>query len=527
MISKSIYKLREANHLSQAEFAELFHVSTQAVQKWESGLSYPTITNLIAIAKRFHVSVDTLLLESDGRSIEEMQKSKEIFPDFICIHPWEFYAKNLELEYRQSTDEGYELEAYRDLFYAVAKMPDGKEKDQIADILFNIIINAKIKNGYAYSEPSELEEIKALRKDCNFSHRLPDNSILKEKIKGAWVGRICGCLLGKPVEGIRTDELIPLLKEMKNYPLKHYMVSSDITDEMCQRYRFRLKGQCWADTVPCAPVDDDTNYTVMAQVLIDRFGRDFTAKDVANVWLWYQPKEAYCTAERVAFKNLVNGYAPPASARYKNPYREWIGAQIRGDYFGYINPGNPELAAEMAWRDASVSHIKNGIYGEMFVAAMLACAAVTDDIYDIINGGLAQIPSTGRLYQAISAVLQQHKNGLKCEDCFANIHAKYDEYSEHDWCHTISNAMIVTAALLYGNGDFGKSVCLAVQTGFDTDCNGATVGSVVGMQKGIGCIEYEWQQPLHGRIDTSIFGVGQIEIDALTEKTMRHIEMFG
>lgn len=91
----------------------------------------------------------------------------------------------------------------------------------------------------------------------------------------------------------------------------------------------------------------------------------------------------------------------------------------------------------MAWRDASISHIKNGIYGEMFVAAMLACAAVTDDIYDIINGGLAQIPSTSRLYQEISFVLQQHKNGTACEACFADIHAKYNEYSEHDWCHTI------------------------------------------------------------------------------------------
>ena len=208
---------------------------------------------------------------------------------------------------------------------------------------------------------------------------------------------------------------------------------------------------------------------------------------------------------------------------YKNPYREWIGAQIRGDYFGYINPGEPEKAAEMAFRDASISHIKNGIYGEMWISAMIACATVTDNIEDIILGGLGEIPETSRLYDAVTNILNDYKNGVSYDDCVKKIHSLYDEHTGYGWCHTIPNAMIVTAALLYGEGDFGKSICMAVQPAFDTDCNGATVGSIIGMRHGISDIGEEWTKPVDDTLHTSIFGVGTVKISDMVEKTMEHL----
>ena len=84
--------------------------------------------------------------------------------------------------------------------------------------------------------------------------------------------------------------------------------------------------------------------------------------------------------------------------------------------------------------------------------------------------------------------------------------------------------MIVVAGLLYGEGDFGKSICTAVGMAFDTDCNGATVGSILGMRGGIDCIDDYWKKPINSKIHTSIFGVGTVNIEEAVEKTIEHID---
>ena len=521
-IGIAINKLRNEAKLTQAQFSEIFGVSQQSVQKWESGLSTPDLEKIILISKYFDVSLDALILGNDNRVVEEMSKTRSIKPQYQNIHDWEFYSSNLLIEYQQSIEEGLDIEKYSDIFSSVSRLPKSEIKKKLGDILFEIIASAKTKKEYPYVEPSEIEKIKSLRNNVEVIHAY-DEKTLEDKIHGAWVGRICGCMLGKTVEGIRTNELVPFLKETNNYPMRRYIYRSDLTNEIIGKYKYGFMGRCYADEIDGMPVDDDTNYVVLAQEIIQKYGKDFTSYDVAKAWLKYQGKDSYCTAERVAYCNFVKGFAPPESAIYKNPYREWIGAQIRGDYFGYINPGNPEIAAEMAWRDASISHIKNGIYGEMFVAAMLAIAACTSNIEDIISGGLAELPSTSRYYADVMRGVEAFKRGVSQQKCFEMIHAKYDEYTAHGWCHTISNAMIVAAALLYGKGDYGNSICMAVETGFDTDCNGATVGSVLGMANGIQSIPEYWTKQINDTLHTSIFGVETVKISDRVKLTMEHI----
>ena len=522
-LGNSINKLRTNANMSQEKFADLFSVSQQSVQKWETDAATPELSKLVSIAKYFGVSLDALILGNDNRIVEELKSTKEIKPQYQNIDDGEFYSSNLHNEYKHSIEEGLDIEQYSNLFKAVSQLPKNEIKKKMGDILFSVISGAKQKKDYKYTEPSDLDSIKELR--APYSYNCLGIKNTEKKIKGAWFGRICGCMLGKPIEGIHTDELIPFLKETDNYPMHRYIYKSELSNEIINKYKFHFTLRAYADEIDGMPIDDDTNYMVLAQELIEKYGKDFTPYDVSRVWLDYQPKRAYWTAERVAYNNFINGYVPPESAIYKNPFREWIGAQIRADYFGYINPGNPELAAEMAWRDASISHTKNGIYGAMFVAAMLAVAAETDNFEDIIKGGLAQIPYTSRLYEAVTEVLNGFKNGVSQKETFDNIHKKYDEYTGHGMLHTISNAMIVTAALLYGNGDYGKSICMAVETGFDTDCNGATVGSIIGMAKGIDNIPEYWTKPMNDTLHTSIFGVGTVKISDRVQLTLKDINI--
>ena len=521
-LGKTIHRIRTEAKLTQERFAEIFGVSQQSVQKWERDVTTPDLEKIVMISKYFDISLDALVVGNDNRVVDEMKKTKVIKPHYKNIHDWEFYSSNLLLEYQESYDEGLDIEIYKDVFSSVSRLPKGEIKKKLGDALFEAVTSAPQRVGYPYIEPSELEQIRSLRKK-HITPKTSEVDNLENKIHGAWMGRIAGCMLGKTVEGIRTNELIPFLKETGNYPMHRYIYKSDLTDEIIAKYKFGFASQEYADKIDGMPIDDDTNYVVLAQEIISQYGRNFTPYDVANSWLKFQSKEFYFSAERVAYLNFVKGFDPPESAVYKNPYREWIGAQIRGDYFGYINPGKPELAAEMAWRDASISHIKNGIYGEMFVSAMLAVASTTDDIEEIILAGLGEIPYTSRLYEDVMSIMDAYKNGVPQKDAFDMVHKKYDEHTSHGWCHTISNAMIVVASLLYGGGDFGKSICMAVETGFDTDCNGATVGSILGMIKGIDKIPEYWKKPINDKLYTSLFGIEAVKISERAKLTMKHV----
>ena len=444
--------------------------------------------------------------------------------------PWFTPDGGIEYEYGQACSEGLPVERLQAMFDAVAGLPPGsREKIDLSCVLYEAI--AKIARDNPHSAIHEPDDLAGILKLAPNGPDIPevtrDDAGLYGRIYGAWLGRCAGCLLGQPVEGWTRARIVGLCQDSGNWPVRSYL-SSDLKSEIIERYGIvnqlawaGNKPVNWINNVSGMPEDDDTNYTIIGLKILEKYGIDFSSDDVAECWLENLPLLHLCTAERVAYRNLANGIFPPDSARFRNPFREWIGAQIRGDFYGYISPGQPRKAAGLAWRDASISHVRNGIYGEMMVAAMLAAAAVIKDMNLIIAAGLSVIPENSRLAQAVRGVLDDHGLGLSADSTIDKIHADFAEKVEFDWCHTLPNARVVIVALLYGGGDLERTLGIALTSGFDTDCNCATAGSICGMMLGAAALPAHWVIPLQDTLKSGVDGFGKVPISELACRTVR------
>ncbi len=434
--------------------------------------------------------------------------------------------KDFEFEFQQSLEEGRNPDQVQNEFslFKHCHRTMGPEFHADFDHLLDRIQKIPQSDSFEFHEPSQLEEILEARPSQTQAEEYEfEGEFLFNRIYGAWLGRCVGCLLGKPVEGWKFGEIQQLLCSSGKTVIDDYLwtLDLDIPGVSGCNNGSLLKFRGGVDSMP---EDDDINYTVAALGLIEKYGLEFSSKDVARYWLDNLAILQTFTAERVAYRNFVNKVEPPFSAKFRNPYREWVGAQIRGDLFGYICPGRPEKAASLAWRDASISHVKNGIYSEMWVAGMLAKAFVTNDVTEVIEAGLEQIPEQSRLSNKIRQVLQWWRDGLDYKNGVGQIHARWDDYNLHHWCHALSNAQVVTLALLWSEGNFEQAITMAVYPGFDTDCNGATVGSISGLMNGRNQLPEKWISILNDTANIGLNGFRKVKISDLAKRTVKIVQ---
>ena len=319
-----------------------------------------------------------------------------------------------------------------------------------------------------------------------------------EKIHAGFLGKVIGVRLGSPIEGMWYGKIHETYGEITDYLLDYDLYAAD----------------------------DDTNGPVFFFKGLEDggHGKNMTAQDVGNAVLNYVPYEhgffwwgGYgISTEHTAYQNLRAGVKAPESGSIElngTTVAEQIGGQIFIDTWGLVAPGNPDLAAKLAEKAASVTHGGNGIYGGIFIAVCISYAFVEKDIRKIINKALSYIPADCEYARVVNDMIkfQDEHPTATWRECYWHIRRNwgYDRYPGN--CHIIPNTAIIILSLLYGEGDYSKTVCICNMCGFDTDCNAGNVGAIMGVLVGMEGIEEKWIKPINDLlISSSVLGYENI-----------------
>jgi ADP-ribosylglycohydrolase len=430
----------------------------------------------------------------------------------------------LQEEWKQRTDEGCVIGD--DLAARIGALDPIADawNSEVIDPLYEELLALPVDADLEAREPNGLDAIRKLRPSDPIDvlpWKLCDTEF-RDRLHGAWTGRCCGCASGKPVEMMGMvggrKAIKAYLQRADAWPLQDFIPERSGEEQVICKPSTR-------ENIAYMEPDDDIHYSLVGLTVLEEYGPEFRWHDVASCWTARIPFAAICTAETQAILNFWNGSAryvhnkvntdPETTRMHRNPYREWIGAQIRSDGWAWACAGKPRLAAEYAWRDAHWTHTRNGIYGEMFCAAMQAAAFVEHDPKKLVDIGLTQIPAECRLALAVRECRTWIDECSDWEAWMDHLEARYPRMSP---VHTINNALICVMSLFYGRMDSRLSPTIAVMAGLDTDCNGATVGSIVGAAAGRSAFDESFAAPLNDLVKPAMIGFSDTTLCELADR---------
>lgn len=390
---------------------------------------------------------------------------------------------------------------------------DGRVKepfDTLSEENLYLLLSVLKKEEKHPNEPNALKEIISQSVFGELSYPVTN---IDDRIKGAIVGRFAGCLLGVPVEGYSIERMEKLAQEYGTpFPAIEYWHKVDREDWI--QYGVDIRGNYTLNKINAVFVDDDITYTVLNLELLDKYGAKYTVNDVAKLWLEKLPYG--CTAEEMALANLHNGVKPEEVAN-DNPFVEWIGGAIRADAFGYTFAGRPHLAAISSYSDAFLTHRRNGIYGEMYLAAAISLSFVMHP-FEALKKAMDYIPSKSRLHQALEWAFSK-VNDVKD---FKQARSLIDEkFPGMDSVHTINNMCVLVFASKLGQESYTSAVSTCVAMGLDNDCTGASIGSMFGAYYGLSNIEDKWYKCFNNTVHTYLIGEPVIPLDSLFDLTIK------
>ena len=283
-------------------------------------------------------------------------------------------------------------------------------------------------------------------------------SAYRDKVFACWLGKNIGGTLGAPLEGQKHP-----------HDLDFY------------------------DPVPTEPTgNDDLDFQLVWLKMLEDRGVRPRLSDLAEYWVRYlsaYPWNEYGFCRR----NLERGLLPPISGCFENYFVDEMGSSVRSEIWACIAPGDPQLAAAMAWKDAVLDHAGGeGVYGEMFWAAVESAAFLLSDPTTLIQIGLRMIPLSCGISRVVRESLWCRENDLRWAEARQRIATIF---GHHQPCHTFPNTGFIILGWLYGK-DYGDCLCKAVNCGYDTDSTGATLGALLGISAGMAGVPLKWRKPV-------------------------------
>lgn len=328
---------------------------------------------------------------------------------------------------------------------------------------------------------------------------------LQDKIKGGWAGQVIGVTYGGPTEfkfnGTMIQDYTPI----------------PWNDERMEMYYNNWPG-----------LYDDVYMDLTFVDVFEKEGIDAPASSHAKAFanadyvLWH--------ANQAARYNVLQGIMPPKSGHWKNnPHADDIDFQIEADFAGLMSPGMVNVATKISDDIGHIMNYGDGWYGGVYVAAMYSLAFVSDDVYFIVKEGLKTIPPKSDFYKCIADVIKWHKmypddwkkTWFECEKKWSSDIGCPEGVFRPFNIDAKINAAYIIIGMLYGQGDYGKTIDISTRCGQDSDCNPASAGGILGTMMGYSNIPDFWKQGLD-KVEDIDFKYTTVSLNDVYEIGMKH-----
>jgi ADP-ribosylglycohydrolase len=326
-----------------------------------------------------------------------------------------------------------------------------------------------------------------------------------ERVYAGLLGKLIGVYMGRPIEGWTYERISAEIGEVWGY--------------LHDRFG-----------APLVVTDDDISGTLAFLRALPEHGPDRapTPAQIGQTWLnnivegktilWWGGLGV--STEHTAYLRLKAGITAPESGsagRNGRVIAEQIGAQIFIDGWAMVAPGDPERAADLARRAASVSHDGEAIYGAQVIAAMEALAFVEPRLERLHDEALRLIPADSIIARLIDDLREQRAAAEDWRSARALLAQRYGYDRYGGVCHIVPNHGVIHLSLLYGVDDFRRALMIANTCGWDTDCNAGSVGCLLGIRGGLAAIDADLRAPLADQLYLPTADGGRAITDAARE----------